>query len=168
MWVLVRSSAVFGTCSDTWRYLCRPKQGARCVKLEISKVSASDSSVPWSCWLLSTLHSWLLQNSPINDQVTLERCQVCMESGLWRSFPSPKEISYLCSYSCPTRYWQYIWCVLWCLKDWIGIRAYVGWTCDSLCFTPAEKAWGELSHPWFRAGCCGVCSKNLEELLVGK
>ena len=168
VWVLVRSSIVLGTCSDTWRYLCRPKQGARCVKLEVSKVSALDPSIPWSCWLLLVLYSWLLQNSSTNDQAAPEGCQICMESDLWRIFLSPKAISYLCSCSCPTRYWQAICCVLWCLKDWIGVRAYAGWACDSLCFTLAEKAWGELSHPWFWAGCCGACSKKLEALLVGK
>jgi len=168
VWVLVRSSVVFGTCSDTWRYLCRSKQGARCAKLEVSQVSASDSSVPWSCWILSALYSWLLQNSSVDDQAALERCQVCMESELWRSFSSSEKISYHCSCSCSTRYWQAIWCVLWCLKDWTGMRAYAGWACDSLWFTLAEKARGELSDPWFRVGCCGARSKNLEALFVGK
>ena len=33
-----------------------PRKGAGCVKLEISQVSASNSSVPWSCWLLSVIY----------------------------------------------------------------------------------------------------------------
>ena len=32
-------------------------------------------------------------------------------------------------------------------SDWIGMCAYAGWACDSLCFMPAEKARGELSYP---------------------
>ena len=32
-----------------------PSKG--CVKLEIFQVSASDSLVPWFCWLLSAIHS---------------------------------------------------------------------------------------------------------------
>ena len=37
--------------------ISRSKQGIECVKLEVSQVSAPDSSVPWSCWILSALHS---------------------------------------------------------------------------------------------------------------
>ena len=48
--------------------------------MEISKVSASDLLVPWSCWLLSVLHPRVLQNSSTNDHVALEGCQVCMKA----------------------------------------------------------------------------------------
>ena len=105
VWVLVRSSVVFGTCSNTWRYLCRSKQGARCAKLEVSQVSAPDSSVPWSSWVLSAFHSRLLQDSSADDQAAPKRSQVWLEPSLWRSLLSFEDISDYCSYVGPTRYW---------------------------------------------------------------
>jgi hypothetical protein len=76
-------SAVLGSCDIARRNHGGPWQGMTCVGLEATIISNSSMQFPWVGWLLSKVHSELLQDCEADHRALTEGNQVCLEWRLW-------------------------------------------------------------------------------------
>jgi hypothetical protein len=92
VWVLDWWSSILGPCDITRRNRGGPHQGKRCVGLEVTNICNSSTKFPWVGWLLSKVHSKLLQDFKIHHWAIEERSQVCLERRLWWSISDIEEL----------------------------------------------------------------------------
>jgi hypothetical protein len=91
-----------------------PRKGTRYVRLEATNTCTSSVKFSWVSWLLSKVHSELLQDCKANYRALEEGNQVHLQGRSWWCIPGIKEVvNYITSASI-ARHRHVIWRILWC------------------------------------------------------
>jgi hypothetical protein len=118
----------------------------------------------WVGWLLSKVHSELLQDCEANHWATEKGKQVCLEWSLWRSLSDIKEVANHITRASSARHRQVFKYLLWCF--WHGLGMYLNARRASGFILPmtTEAPRRTLPYSWSWVSSSGASIENMVTL----
>jgi hypothetical protein len=121
---------------------------------------------PWVGWLLSKVHSKLLQDRESNYRTLEEGNQVCMERRLWWCIPGIEEVVNYITSASAAWHLQVFQRIMSCFWHWIGMCPNARRASDFVFIAIVVTPWRALPNSWsWVSGSC-VSTVNMATLLA--